>query len=507
MAILSSLPAVPPRPHLNPRTFYYIALAASVVCFWTIFHWSQGLYEQIQTLTHERDAALSTARGREVEQKAQMEELQRLKKKYGFELDEASALIKELNATGQATGYKHYPSGQLEGTEEIVVAIKTGATELFKTLPIHFVTTLPQTANYLLFSDHEQTIGQYQIQDSLNETTEEARKTYNDFQLYRDQRQYMAEGQNPEFLDFKGGWELDKFKNIPILAKTWRQRPNAKWYVFIDADTYIGMANLMPFLKTLDHKKELYFGSPTYIADLEFAHGGTGYVLSHAAVKKVMEKHPRIDGEYDAWTKEQCCGDYAVARALKDNDISLKWASPNFNGEPPYMIEFDKDKMCQPLITLHHMRAQDVGDYWNFEREHAKPGQYILFADAYEYFVAPHLRDERLDWDNLGGNQGELIDIEKDWEEAKNNGTKVPSHFDRCKASCRGKDDCVQWRTHKEECRISTHTQLGWKVPVSYDDNETYKSGWFMDRVNDLRTALPCKQPEKDWAKKRLQPD
>ena len=418
-------------------------------------------------------------------------------------MTEANAMIAELNSTGQEVGYKHYPAGQLEGTEDVVVAFKTGATELFKLLPIHFSTTMNHISNYLLFSDHEQVIGQYYVQDSLNESSPDAIQSYNDFQLYRDQQKWMAEGQNPEFLEFKGGWELDKFKNVHIMAKTYKQRPNAKWYLFIDADTYVSMANLVPFLSKLDHNQKLYFGSPTYIANLEFAHGGTGYVISHAAIKAVMESKPNIGKDYDSFAKDQCCGDYVLARALKDNDIGLIWAAPNFNGEPPYMIEFDKDKMCEPIVTLHHMRAADIGDYWNFEREKSKPGQYTLFADVFDHFVSNHLRAERENWDNLGGKSGEEADIEQGYEQERANGT-IPSAFERCKQFCIKKPECVQYRTKKDECKILTHTQLGWKIPVSWGDQEDFKSGWLMDRVNDLRTALPCSQPPPDFPKNKI---
>lgn len=503
MTILSGLSGSPPRPSMvNARIVFYFAFAGSIFCLWTVFAWYQGLFEELIVVRRERDAAINLARAREHEQKSQVEEVRSLKAKYGEEMTEANARIAELNATGYKGGYANYPMGPLEGAEDIVVVFKTGATEIFKVLPIHFVTTFTHVPNYLIFSDHEQNIGQYHIQDSLNESSPDAISNYYDFQLYRDQQQYMAAGQNPEFLELKGGWELDKFKNVHIMAKTFSQRPNAKWYLFLDADSYVVMSNLVSFLRNLDHTKKLYFGSPTYINDLEFAHGGTGYVLSHAAISAVIQKHPNVGQAYESFAKDQCCGDYVIARALKDNDISLIWASPNFNGEPPYKIEMDRDKMCEPIVTLHHMLPADVGEFWAWEQQKARPGEYLLFADVFERFVLPHIQEERQEWDNMGGNGGEVVDttVPDDSGEKDDNG----SAWDRCKRACQEKFDCIQFRVRKDECKITHHLMLGWKVPISQEDHQDYKSGWMMNRVEELQDLEECPQPPKNWPRDKI---
>ena len=503
MAILLGLQSSPSRSPNGPRILFYCALVASIFCLWTVFAWYQGLDDDLRSVRQERDAAIKVIKAREYEQKTQTEEIRRLKEKYRQDMTEAQTKIDDLNATAQGIGYNNYDGGQLDGADEVVVVIKTGATELYKVLPIHLATTLNHVPNFLLFSDHEQRIGQYHIQDSLDDSKPESVQEFWDYHLYRDQQQYMAEGQNPDFLELSGGWELDKFKNVHILVKTYKQRPDAKWYLFIDADTYIVMANLLPFLRNLDHNEKLYFGSPTYIANLNFAHGGTGYVISHAAVKAVVESKEELAQSYEDFTKDQCCGDYVLARALKDNDIDLIWASPNFQGEPPYTMEFDKDKMCEPVVTLHHMLPLDVGEFWNFEQEKAKPGEYLLYADVYEKFVAPHLKDEIPAWDNMGGRWGDEVDIKVIDPHRWGNGTK-PSAFDRCKQACKDKEDCVQFRTKGDECKITHHTMLGWRVPLSKDDKEDYHSGWLMNRVDELGSVLPCSQPPADWPKDKI---
>lgn len=468
--------------------------------------------------------------------------------------NEMEDLNSSIQTTGQALGYANFLDGQVPpvnglSMNDVVVIIKTGATEAYKALPIHLSTTLTHTPNVLLFSDHNQTMGQYQIQDALDEVTPDILENNGDWQLYKDQKQYMAVGQSPEFLELEGGWELDKYKNLHMLSKTYKQRPDAKWYLYIDADSYVLMHNLLRYLSTLDASQKLYLGSATYINDTPFAHGGTGYAISHGAMQHIMQREPDIARQYDQHARENCCGDYVLGRAFKDHGIELSWISPTFQGDPPYMFEMDAERYCQPLVTMHHMRPADIGRVWEFERRLARPGQYILHQDVFEEFVYPYLKDERWDWDCMSGERGEIRELPKDtWkvegeeeeEEAeeeeeekqeeeqeqeqekqenkarlkknKKKKTKGLSPFERkkrtfeaCKKICRDKDDCVMFRIWREECKIDWHLALGYKVPVSRDDNEEYRSGWMMDRVEGMRRARPCKQPEEGWERRQVE--
>ncbi|KAL9125783.1 MAG: hypothetical protein Q9217_005062 [Psora testacea] len=502
---------------LSSRRLAFLAFAANILCLWTIFAWYQRVYQELQITRQESSAAVSSSQACESEQKAQIEEIQRLRAKYGDEMMDAQATIDRLNTTSRAVGYANYPGGQLIEAEDVVVVIKTGATEAFKTLPIHLSTTLTHVPNHLLFSDHEAKMGQYYIQDALDECSPESIKLNDDFQLYRDQKQYLLLGQNPEYLELKGGWDLDKYKNIHMLSKTFKQRPDANWYLFIDADSYVVMANLLPYMRGLDPNKKLYIGSAAYIGDYAFGHGGTGYLLSHAAMKAVMEKDPDMGRKYEQVAKDSCCGDYVLAKMLKDEmGIELSWSMPHFQGEPPSKIGMNKGKLCQPIVTLHHMRPEEVASMWEFEREMAKPGKYILFRDVFEHFVYPYLQDMLTEWDNMCDDQGEEVKLPEDEVQETQNGTPIPKEemskeekgagvFGKCRKACEDRKDCVQFRTWREECKISTNSvMLGWKVPVTRDDHEEYRSGWIMERVEEMRKVPPCEQPGATWPKDAL---
>lgn len=253
--------------------------------------------------------------------------------------------------------------------EDVVLIIKTGATEAFRTMPIHFITTITHTPNFLLFSDAEQHIGKYLLRDSLIRYSREDKEESKDFRLYREVQEFLELGQDPSHLE--GGWELDKFKNLQMLKMSWELRPDAKWYVFIDADSYIFWANLLRWLGELDHEKPMYIGSPAYLSDQEFAHGGTGYIISQGAVQQTLGRDPDIPSKYTEDIRGSCCGDHILGRAMADHGVKLTKSWPRMNGEPPYSIEFREDQWCSPIMTCHHMSAVEIQEMWNFERVNA----------------------------------------------------------------------------------------------------------------------------------------
>lgn len=528
---------------LRTRGLWLLALAASAFWFWSIYVWYQGIYTELEITHAERNAAVAAGQSKETKKQAlmeqnarMMEETARLEAHFAEEMALVQNQMEDLNTTiqtaGRSLGYANFPGGQVPSVNnlsmnDIVVIIKTGATEAYKALPIHLATTLTHTPNVLLFSDHNQTIGPYHIQDALDEVDPSILRNNGDWQLYKDQKQYMALGQSPESLQLRGGWELDKYKNLHMLAKTYHQRPRAKWYLYLDADSYVLTHNLLLYLSSLNPAKKLYLGSATYINDLAFAHGGTGYAISAATMSHIMTAAPDVARRYDNHARESCCGDYVLARALKDHGIELSWIHPTFQGDPQYKLEMDKWRYCKPIVTLHHMLPQDIGAVWEWERRLAQRGRWILYQDVFEEFMFPYMRDERWDWDCMSGDRGEVRELPRDaWQgkkvekfDEKENKT-ITSHerlskmevkkrtFEACKKVCREKDDCVMFRTWRRECKIDWHLALGYKVPVSRNDNEEFRSGWMMDRVEEMREGgKTCPQPEEGWVQREVKWD
>lgn len=208
-------------------------------------------------------------------------------------------------------------------TSRILLVMKTGATESYDKLPVQIMTALKCLPDFLLFSDLDQHIGGYHVRDSLETVLEEAKENNADFDLYRLQQQCAVDQDNCvksiEGAD-TAGWHLDKYKNIHMAEKAYRLRPDYDWYVFVDADTYVSWPNLVYSLGKLDPSEEKYLGVVTLIGSMTFGHGGSGYIVSQAAMKNFVGKNPGVANKYDVETQYNCCGDYMFAVAIHNTN-------------------------------------------------------------------------------------------------------------------------------------------------------------------------------------------
>lgn len=205
-------------------------------------------------------------------------------------------------------------------TSNILLVMKTGASESFARIPTQLFTVLSCLDDFLIFSDMDQEIAGYRIHDSLSTVLEEAKNGNSDFDLYRRQKACIVNQEDCNKLGnpAKEGWNLDKYKNIHMAEKTYEMRPDYDWYVFVDADSYVLWPNLVMWLKQLNHKKRLYLGSVALLGGFSFGHGGSGYVVSQAAMADFAGGHPGIGNQWDMKAKDECCGDYVFARAMKE---------------------------------------------------------------------------------------------------------------------------------------------------------------------------------------------
>ena len=75
---------------------------------------------------------------------------------------------------------------------------------------------------------------------------------------------------------------------------------------------------MVQWLSRFEHTKRHYLGSVTLIHDFGFGHGGSGYVVSQAAMDDFVGQNPGVANQYDIRTKAKCCGDYMFALAIKE---------------------------------------------------------------------------------------------------------------------------------------------------------------------------------------------
>lgn len=262
----------------------------------------------------------------------------------------------------------------------IVIIFKTGAQEVSH-LSIQVGTTLRylDPADILFFSDLQGALGPFLINDALRNVDQTIKESDADFQIYRDIRRYQRTGQDIEELkeerskgDGRSGWRLDKYKFLHMVEETFEMRPNAKWYVFIETDSYVVWSNLAEWLGRLDHTKPMYMGAPVYIGETAFGHGGSGYVLSNAAMNKLLgpDQPQGLAATWDQKMKEVCCGDLALALALLEKGIPISGTHPLTNGDKPATMSFGPGQLwCLPVVTMHHVLPHEISAIWRYERK------------------------------------------------------------------------------------------------------------------------------------------
>ncbi|KAK9428567.1 hypothetical protein V1505DRAFT_214198 [Lipomyces doorenjongii] len=396
-----------------------------------------------------------------------------------------------------------YETSYVPGTEDVFLMIKTGATVLWQRFPIHIATTLPQVPHFAVYSDAPDMVAGIPIIDILAGTKQKTRDS-GQFNTWRTQQQLLSEHANIEMWEagISGGWQLDKYKNLPMVAHGYQTYPTAKWYIFMDADTYILWPNMMRWLSSINHEDMLYMGSVTYQSPTApFVHGGSGVVMSGALVRETFGKDPSLGGQYEEYAQYHCCGDHVLAHAFQDRGFSpvlsrddYPYVSWRFQGgfegelqaEPPSNVRYSKDNWCKEIVTFHHLTAHDIEKLYEFEQKY--PRDYpILFKDAYHEFVMPYLRDDRRNnWDNLADIREYSNDLEED---PKNPQVTAYNSYENCSNTCQEWEDCVQFRYRPGYCGLSNETRLGQK---HMDGDKSFSSSWRLDRIQEVRKRSGC---------------
>ncbi|KAE8377580.1 hypothetical protein BDV26DRAFT_263274 [Aspergillus bertholletiae] len=377
----------------------------------------------------------------------------------------------------------------LPGIHDILVVLKTGATEARQKVPVHFNTTLKCIPNFVLFSDFEEEIAGVPALDVLRSVDENIKQTQAEFDLYNRLRESGRAGLTAEDINDdpstpsgkpdNRGWLLDKWKFLPMINETLNIRADAKWYVFIEADTYVVWPNLLAWLDKFDPSQPYYMGSGVNILDITFGHGGSGLVLSHAAIHKVSDYRASRVKEYDDFTAGSWAGDCVLGKALKDAGVGLFFSNPMLQGDTPWTFSHYGPKnnnhhWCTPVVTYHHMTPDDIRETWAFEQSWwaNTQRQILLHADMFQEFVRPQIGQMRDDWDNASSDEN----------------VKAAGSREDCHAQCEQDHQCHQYSYEPGRCLTS-------KVAMRGSSKVGMGSGWMTERINKTMNSLgSCRQ-------------
>jgi hypothetical protein len=366
--------------------------------------------------------------------------------------------------------------------QNVTIVLKMGAGEVSTRLPAYLDRFGQCQQDILLFSDRESKHGHLPIHDALANLHPEYRSHNPDFDVYN-AIQHLHDSSEKT----REGWRLDKYKFLPMMEHTWYLRPHSHWFVFIELDTYVNWDNMHRFLRTFDHEQPHYFGSPVWPRHKPvFAHGGTGYVLSKAALKRLVlhgrkfAKGDDLPGThmFGKNMQKECCGDEVLASVLKASGTKLRGYWPMFNGEKPATVRFGREQWCEAILTLHHLSTDDFTelDLWESSswRRRSAP---LTFEELFSY-IEPSLRERRDDWTNMSDD----VDL---------HGGDAGISFDTCLAACQNDQACLQFEHVRSTCRLSYDIRLGHHRRS--EGGKTWTSGWMMDRIQAFKAShSPC---------------
>ncbi|KAI1130230.1 glycosyltransferase family 31 protein [Nemania abortiva] len=406
--------------------------------------------------------------------------------------------------------------------KDVFVVIRTGATEAQEKLPVHFKTILTCVPDFIIYSDMDEIVDGHKIHDVLNEVNETIKKTAPEFELYERLRTRGREGLDYETTFGSGpsgaldnpGWKLDKWKFLPMVDRALQEKPKAKWFVFVEPDTYLMWTNLLEYLRLFDSSKPWYLGKHMYASGVLFAHGGSGFVLSKPALEKVSKHWRAKKTEIEQATLKGWAGDMILGKALSDVGVDMFWAYPHLQGDSLTALDWSVEKLerqawCYAATTFHHMNAEEITDLWQFEQTWYRrnpSGAPLRFRDIFNNLVRHRLRTERTGWDNMAiGKEYSDEALAKLSQNDIDNLSLVEQNahtsFEMCQATCQQQPRCIQFSFVPGKCSVSDELRLGHaadtqcleysnaagkcvkEAATTGKEDDIVRSGWIMDRV------------------------
>jgi hypothetical protein len=274
----------------------------------------------------------------------------------------------------------------LPGADKALLVIKTGSTELEAKLPVHLKTTILCYHDYLIFSDFDDDFEGEKIIDALESVSTSIKETHPDFALWR-RLQKGHQGRLALTHDDKHrptnpdggrvnmenpGWLLDKWKFLPMMIRTYQEFPNKPWYVFVETDTFIFWHGMLQYLERLGHTAPWYVGGMIEAEGIQFAHGGSGFLVSQPAMKMVTNilLGAKKQTHWENVTDHQWAGDCVLGQAFAKSGTGLQFAWPMLQGNSVVDMDYsDHTFWCSPAVSYHHVPPSLVEQLWKFEQE------------------------------------------------------------------------------------------------------------------------------------------
>jgi hypothetical protein len=402
----------------------------------------------------------------------------------------------------QANNNSH--CADLGGIEDVAIVLKTGSTEIYEKLPIHFTTTFSCVKDRLIYSDAQQYFSGESVHDALGLVSGHARSKYSDLEQHKILNDHVRLGGDAAELKGEKSWHIDKWKFLPMISDAHATFGDSKkWYFFIEADTYISLHNLLPWLSKLNHHQAIYAGAQVMIGSTEFGHGGSGFLLSSSAAAALSKTYHSDKPHWESVIAADCCGDKVMAEVMQaaNPPVHLLRAFPLIQGETLSSLDWSATHWCRPALTWHHVDAAGIDKLWQFDlrwREEHGADTPILFRDYYAAFVHPRIlaaNGSIPGWDNLSD----------EWTfSTKTDENQWAATARSCEQFCKDRMACVQWAWRPGSCKAGSKVRFGWALKnrpalgsaenriekVEEEGMEGAISGWLVGRIEAFREKM-----------------
>lgn len=173
-----------------------------------------------------------------------------------------------------------------------------------------------------------------------------------------------------------------------MIEMTYELQPGRDWYVFVEADTYLSWTNLKRWLPRVDNspaKNKLYLGNAMRKSSRpprDFAHGGSGFILSGAAVRELAVDRKGAARRADLHAHKYWAGDMMLADVLnKELAVQVTNVAPHLH-HMDSALQVPEDWMTQRVVAAHHIESSDFAKL--YEHERISPSSGILLRDIYD---------------------------------------------------------------------------------------------------------------------------
>ncbi|KAJ8066292.1 hypothetical protein OCU04_005372 [Sclerotinia nivalis] len=393
--------------------------------------------------------------------------------------------------------------------KDVIILVKTGATSIWRRMPMHMSTTLGNkqlTPNVVYYSDIADNINGNSVIDSLANVSATL-KASPDFELYKKASEAASDNLYQESASMEGdsylpgGWRLDKYKFLPMFQHAAIHHPGKKWYVYMEDDNYFFWETLYAWLATLDHTSPLLVGSPAFKMGEDFAHGGSGFAVSGKAMATSFGADKTLADKYESYAQEHCCGDQVLSHAMKDMGVERfkaldggGWAA--LQSLPTWRIGFGDWNWCSPIMNIHKVHQADISQLFVFENQfmqETKGKGRVRYRDVFKYFFAPRLVAARSEWDNyaatksFSSTEDSYTPEFKEMTAAQRNARPWASK-ENCKKACVDWDQCLTWKYQDDNCHLSHLAAMGQRV----NEGVYMESGWMIDRIGKVLEKKEC---------------